>query len=113
MSTVVTNDKYVASVRKRIGELVQAMSIGEVCFLEGARLLSSLHHEAAVADDDPDFQVFVAIASETDHLPIGKSRIHWSPEALAKHQPELDSATKWAREVSANACSSLLERFYA
>jgi hypothetical protein len=113
MSTVVTNEQYVASVRKRIGELVQAMLIGDVCFLEGARLLSSLRHEAAVPENDPDFLVFVAVASETDNLPIGKTRIHWSPEALAKHQPAIDSATKWAREVSVNACSSLLERFYA
>lgn len=113
MSTVITNEQYVASIRKHIGELVQAMLIGEICFLEGARQLSSLRHEAAVSENDPDFLVFVAVASETDNLPIGKSRIHWSPEALAKHQPEIDSATRWAREVSVNACSSLLVRFHA
>src|SRR5579862_1661637 len=103
MVTVVTNEEHVTSVRRQVVALVQDMLCDHLCFLEGARLLASLQHEAAVEADDPDFTVFVGIASETDNLPIGRLRIHWSAEALARHQPEIDAVTKWAKSHGVEA----------
>lgn len=113
MSTVITNESYILSVRKRVGAVAFGMLSGEVGFIEGSIELASLRHEAAVEENDPDFMAFVVIASETDNLPTGASRALWSKEALAKHQPEIDAAIMWAKKVGLAACYSLAGRFHA
>jgi hypothetical protein len=107
----ITHEAYVQSVRNRIYAVALGMLNGSIPFLEGAITLASLRHEAGVEENDEDFLAFVAIASETDDLPIGPSRKHWSAEALEKHQPLIEKATQWAKEVGATSCQSLLSRF--
>lgn len=113
MSEIITNEQHVAVVHKRVVAIALGMLSGEIPFLEGAVELAALRHEAAIEDNDPDFIAFVAIASETDSLPIGPSRSYWSKEALAKHQPEVDAATTWAKQLGTAACQSLVRRFHA
>ncbi|AMC34456.1 DUF2489 domain-containing protein [Janthinobacterium sp. B9-8] len=113
MSIIITNESDVLSVRKRIGVIAFSMLDGEVGFLDGAIELASLRHEAAVEENDPDFMVFVVIASEIDHLPIGEPRVFWCKEALTKHQPEIEAKNAWAKSVGMSACLHLAERFYA
>lgn len=113
MSNGITHEQYVASVRGRVAAIAHSMIKGDVEFLEGAIELASLHHEAEVDENDPDFMAFVLIASETDSLPIGASRALWSKEALTKHQPKIDAATIWAQNVGMAACQSLVGRFNA
>jgi len=84
MSEYITQEVYVASVRKQVVETAQSMLSGKLSFLEGARLLYGLRHDAAVRDDDADFMAFVVINSETDALPIGTVRQYWSHDALEK-----------------------------
>jgi len=86
---------------------------GQLSYLEGARTLVALSHEAAVRDDDADFRIFVAIDSDTDSLPLGGVRDYWDKEALARFEPEIQIAETWAKEHRANACSSLIKRFGA
>lgn len=111
MSTTILDEQHVASVRAQIVQLVESMLAGNICFIEGAQQLTSLRHQAAIADNDPDFLVFVGVASNTDHLPIGAPRLRWSAEALARHQAEIDTASQWARKICGEACISILERF--
>ena len=113
MSSVVTHEQYVSSVRKRIATVALGMLNGDLPFLEGAIELASLRHEAAVEESDPDFLPFVVIASETDNLPIGAMKKNWSQEALLKHQPEIDEAIIWAKKIGTAACQSLVGRFNA
>lgn len=113
MSTVITNETYTLSVRKRVGAVAFGMLSGEVGFIEGAIELASLRHEAAVEENDSDFMTFVVIASETDSLPIATTRELWSKEALARHQPEIDAAIVWAKKIGLAACESLVRRFHA
>ena len=110
MSSVVTHEQYVSSVRNRIATVARGMLNGDVPFLEGAIELVALRHEAAVEASDPDFLPFVAIASETDNLPIGAMRKNWSQEALIKHQPEIDEAIIWAKKIGTAACQSIAGR---
>jgi hypothetical protein len=112
MSEHITNEEYVASVRRRVVETARDMLSGEISFLEGARTLSALRHEAAVRNDDSDFMTFVGIDSETHDFPIGAVREHWNPEALKKLQPEIDKTEAWAREIGAESCESLIRRFH-
>ncbi|MCD2515246.1 hypothetical protein LQ564_02845 [Massilia sp. G4R7] len=64
-----------------------------------------------MAADDADFVTFVAIASETDDLPLGAVQEHWDRDALARLQPEIEEAEQWASSVAADACRSLIAKF--
>jgi hypothetical protein len=86
---------------------------GTLPFLEGVRALVALHREAEVAENDADFLILVAADSETDSLPIGKTRELWSEEALEQLEPKIQVATEWARQFASAACSSLIRRFDA
>ena len=86
---------------------------GTVPFLEGVRLLVSLRREAEVQEDDIDFLAFVAVDSETDALPVGNVREHWSLAALARLEPEIQTATEWAKGFASAACVSVVRRFGA
>jgi hypothetical protein len=107
-----SHEEYVTTVKARAAEIARSMIDGNLGFLEGARVLSSLRHEAEISDDDVDFMVFVVIDSETDDLPIGEVRHHWSIEALDKLDPEIKEAEGWARGVGFEACQSLIRRFH-
>jgi Protein of unknown function (DUF2489) len=113
MSTVITNEQYVSTVRNRVAAVARGMLNGDIPFLEGAIELASLRHEAAVEERDPDFMPFAVIESEIDNLPIGAQRKHWSQDALDKHQSEIDNAIIWANEIGTEACQSLIKRFNA
>jgi hypothetical protein len=112
MSEHMSHEEYVATVRALAAETARSMIEGNLGFLEGARVLSSLRHEAEISDDDVDFMAFVVIDSETDGFPIGEVRKHWSIEALDKLDPEIKEAQEWARGVGFEACQSLILRFH-
>lgn len=84
---------------------------GQLSFLIGARRLAALRHEIDRADNDADFVVFVGIDSETDALPLGAVREHWDHDALARLEPEIEEAERWAASAGADACRSLIARF--
>ena len=112
MSEHITNQQYVAVVRKCVVETACSMLNGDVSFLDGTRTLVSLRHEAAVRDDDCDFMALVAIDSDTDDLPLGHVREHWSQESLEKLIPEIKKAEEWAKKFGSDACESLIRRFH-
>jgi hypothetical protein len=70
--------------------------------------LSALHHEvdAGVAEV---LIVFVGIDCETDTLPIGEVRQHWSPEALERKDREIVEVENFYRESATKAATRLLE----
>jgi hypothetical protein len=106
-----THEQYVASVRKSICDIANEMLDGRTPFLEGSIRLSSLLAEAEIDLHDEDVMAFTLISSETDNLPLGSAREHWSVEALERLQPDFDKATEWAKEVGSSACQSLIRRF--
>ncbi|MGO4549555.1 hypothetical protein AB4059_00405 [Lysobacter sp. 2RAF19] len=105
------HEEYVLAARRRAAEIAAGILSGDVAVLEGSRLLDLIRWELEVDERDPDFDVFTAIASETDALPIGPVRQHWSPEALAKLESEIQSAIAWAAPLAAPACQAIVERF--
>lgn len=60
---------------------------------------------------DPDFVIFGALASETDHLPFGEVRARWSSIGLAKADLEIAAITEAYRTKVLNACANLIARF--
>lgn len=111
MPEYLSHDEYVESTRRQVVETAQAMLDGQLGFLVGSRRLSALRHEVNVADSDADFLTFVGIDSDTDALPLGEVRRHWSADALVKLEPEIQSAEAWAAKVGCEACRSLIARF--
>ena len=84
---------------------------GKLNVVEGAWRLSALRNDVSRKDFDDDFMLFVAIASETDHLPVGEVRKQYSPDALRKADKEIEEVEKFYREQVVTACEKLIARF--
>ena len=105
------HEEYIDSVRTRIGHAAKEMLNGNKNYLEGAIEIASLYHEAEIEENNTDFNIFIGISSETDHLPIGEMRKNWSKEALEKYEAEIQKTTKWAKDISLNQCNSLANKY--
>ncbi|MBW8469595.1 MAG: hypothetical protein K0M67_15125 [Thiobacillus sp.] len=97
------------------GLLVKAaneMMAGTLPFNEGAVQILRLRGKVGgVSEQDEDFLVFSAIASETDHLPL-RAQFHlWNQESLTKLEPEFEQVQLWASQFAGEACTNLLRRF--
>ena len=106
-----THEEYIEKNRKRAAEIAKGMLDDSNNYLEGSIELASLRYQVGVHDDDSDFLAFSLVSTETDHLPIGKSRQYWSKKSLERHEPDIKYSTQWAKEVSLSECKSILERF--
>lgn len=83
---------------------------GRIGVIEAARELSRLRFDLD-AEDDPDFRVFVAIDSETDHLPVGTVRRDWGPDALEAKDREIREYEEASREDAYRAARNLLKKY--
>ena len=99
------------TARQRVVRVADAIIRGDLGLIEGSRRLCEIRAEHGSLRDDADFGVFVAIESETDHLPIGDVRAHWSPDALLVKDREIRAAEEFYRESAIAACRRLIERF--
>jgi hypothetical protein len=108
-----THKEYVQSVRGQAVELASNMIAGTFPILEGCHALASLRSEVDVDESDEDFVTFAMISSETDALPAGDVRARWAAEALARMEPDIQSAIAWATPQALLACQSVVRRFGA
>jgi hypothetical protein len=84
----------------------------ELGVIEGSIALAGYaHHVVPDWRVDPDFRLFGAIASETDHLPFGEVRDRWSQDGLAKADAEIEAISDAYRPKVREACTSLIARF--
>lgn len=110
---IMSHEEYVEKQRKRAVAVAMGMLDGSIHYLEGAIELSFLRFEVDLPEDDNDFLTFAAIASEIDHLPIGKQRQYWSQEALERHEAEIQKFNNWAKDISLSECKSIVARLNA
>lgn len=94
-----------------LADAARRMLSGELSFLDGTRIVLAQRRSAGIDDHDPDLTDFVLIDSETDHLPIGPQRAHWSTDALQAKEPEMRDAEAWARRIGETSAERLLERY--
>jgi len=106
------NEKIVEKARADIGSIAADMLDELTDYIEGSIKLSRLRFDSDL-EDDKDLLVFVAIDSETDHLPFGDVREKWSLDALKRLEPEINKTIEWAKNLSLENCKSLAERFNA
>jgi len=69
--------------------------------IEGSRSLLSLRPEVEVAEDDPDFRVFITI--------VGEERR--ASDTVERNAEEISAAEAHAREDGSEACRNLILRF--
>ncbi len=92
--------------------LAAAMLAGHISYFEGAvQVLRLKPAVGGVANRDVDFDAFVVIESESDHLPLKAQQHLWNPEVLAKLRPELETTEEWAGSFAPAALISLIKRF--
>ena len=99
-------DDYRAS-EIRVLSLARQLLAGQLGVIAAARALASLRHDA-----QPELSeillVFTAIASETDDLPVGEVRQHWSTEALERKDREIAEAEEFYRDSAVKAATRLV-----
>lgn len=113
MKDAVALNEWEEKARAKLVELCQAMLAGQLSYFEGAVEVCQIRHQIRVPDFDPDITAFVAISSETDHLPLERVRHRWSAEALQKLEPEFARTEQWAAPFASKACQHLVQRFGA
>lgn len=99
---------------KASSEVVAAamqLANGQIKFIDGIRKVAGLRTLVTEDNHDPDFMLFVAIDSESDHLPGAEQREHCAPAWLARcDQESHELETFWIDQVQA-ACTVLVTRF--
>ena len=91
--------------------ILPRLTVGTIGVLHAAQKLSSLRHTLVGDARDEDWDVFVGIDSETDHLPLEEDRKNWSPEALARKDIEIKEAEDFFRARAVEAAHNLLRRY--
>lgn len=105
-----TSEEYLIFTRGKVVAICEAMLGEEIGIIAGSRRLQNLGHEL-LDDHDEDLLTFVAIDSQTDHLPVDYERQNWSKEALAEKDKEIAEAETFHRDAALAACKRLIERF--
>lgn len=99
-------------IKNHLTGTLRAMLNRDVTFFEGAKVVVELRGAiSAISESDPDFNAFLLIYSETDHLPYAEQRHLWDPDALARLAPEFEKTEIWAAQFAEKACKNLLCRF--
>jgi hypothetical protein len=88
-----------------------ALASREISFIEGVRKLKSLGHLVSNIAHDPDFLLFVAIDSQSDHIPSSTARSMCSESWLAECDREAERLESFYESEVKAACTRLFERF--
>ena len=97
-------------IRGKIVAICEAMLREKIGIIAGSRILTGLGFEL-LNYHDKDFLTFVAIDSETDHLPVDVERQNWSIEALERKDKETANYEADAKEDVLKICKKLIDRF--
>jgi hypothetical protein len=96
---------------REIVAVATAMIGGEINLIEGCRQINGLMHEI----DDPAcwdlHRPFIAVDSETDHLPFGELRKLWHPDFLPQADEEAEKYLASRRPMIIEACQRIIQAF--
>ena len=103
-------EEYLNFIQGKVVAIAEAILKGDMGIIVGSRKLNSLRFTLDLPNDE-DFNLFVVIDSDTDHLPVDWERQNWSAEALARKDVEIAECEKFYRESVIAACKKLIVRF--
>ena len=102
------NEAHVASSRAAVAETVIGLRSGELPFVEEVRAISAHRFRLPGALDNPDFLLFAAIDSQTDHLPSTNMRSQCSQSWLEACDREASEVAEIHAEAVSAACDGIL-----
>ena len=111
MASPIYNEEHRQAASRDVVSLARNILGGELGVVAGARRLCWMYREVGVEVNDPDFVFFVAVNSETDHLPLGEVRKLWNPEALRVKDAELAAYEARKRDEAFEICRRLILRY--
>lgn len=97
-----------AEAQKAVVETAYGIAGGSIPFMEGVRQHALLRFKASKLDHDPDFMVFVVMASESDHLPPPAIRGQCAPDWLERCDNDARERETMYRQHVGAACEQLL-----
>lgn len=109
----VTDDAPGVPVPIRLRLCLEDILRGRVPLFDGLDALVRLARGAGALTDDRDLAHLATMLDDVEHLPVGATRIHWSAEALARHDRTLMAIEARRRDEAFYACRRLLERLTA
>lgn len=109
MNTI--NESRFNASRKSVVDVARSLADGSAPFIESVRQLVALRFDVSRLDHDPDFTLFVAIASESDHLPPKELRSQCAPAWLAQCDREARELEAFHLQQVRAACARLVDRF--
>ena len=107
------DETQVRALGAEVAEAARALASKEVPFLDGVRNLAGLRMRATGRDHDPDFMIFVAIDSESDHIPGSASRSLCSADWLRQCDQQVSVLEEHYESQVIVACEKLVRRFAA
>ena len=110
MAAEIYNEEHLNWAAGNIVAVAKSILSGELGIVAGARQLARWRFDVG-AEHDPDLIFFVAIHSQTDHLPVGEVRSRWSPEALKAKDEELQRFEASVRDAALRVCHSLIQKY--
>jgi hypothetical protein len=105
-----SRSEYSDYLRLELVATAKSVLSGEMGIIAGSRLLWRLGDELN-NQHDPDFKIFIAADTETDHLPVDKERENWSEEALKRKDVEIAEYEAHYRQKVMDGCRRILERY--
>ncbi len=93
-------------------DLALAIAEGRIGLVEGSWKIRDLAFAGAEVDDEMRalFMPFVAVTSETDHLPIGEERANWDPDVLREKEQEISAYNEAHRAQMGSHCRAFAAR---
>jgi hypothetical protein len=110
MASPIYNEAHRQWASSKIVALAQGVLAGEFGIVAASRQLAAWRFDVG-AERDRDFAFFIAVDSETDHLPVDEVRQHWSPDALRAKDDELRNFEASVRDEAFRVCRSLIQRY--
>jgi hypothetical protein len=101
------NLEYRATVRAEMLALATGLIAGDLGLIAVARKLNGFR-DGVEPEISSLLDVFVAIHSETDALPVGNVRALWNAEALARQDKEISAAEERWRDRAVAAATQLV-----
>lgn len=97
--------------RAQLARTAAALRSGDDGFIEAVRRVVSLRQPLGAADHDPDFAIFIALDSASDHLPNLTAKLMAKDEWLAACMAEERELRERHGEAVQAAAERLCHRF--
>jgi hypothetical protein len=104
------NEWYWRHVCDQIAKCADDLIAHRLGVIAASRLLFPLAREVRAAGD-PDFDLFVLIYSESDALPVGAERAHWSASALRREDEKIELFEGRWRDAAHAAAKNLRDKY--